>query len=151
MPVKTVHGHITRHIDSAFLALVVDHLDPMARVRPAHAARFGWPVFVAVSHHVIDFRLAKHFVRAHAELFDAIVEHRVTNSLPCTHQGLQFQAKRLLNGLPGVAGKRLHHRLERRREQKGMRHTTITQQGKRGFRAEAAVVSDDRPAEIQHG
>ncbi len=152
--VVAVHRHVARHVRRALVALVVDHRDAVAGIRPPHAARprrpadpaFGAAVHAAVADHVVDLGLAEHLVDHHPELVTAVREHGVADRLAGAHDGLQLQAElasRLRVGL--------QHGLERGGEQEGVGDPVFLHQRERGVRAEAAVVGNDGAAEIEAG
>ena len=148
---KAVQRHVTGHAHLAFLAVLVNHCHAVAGVAHAHAAGFGGPQRIAVAHDVVDLGLAKHLVGLDAQLLLTVAKHRVTHRLACAHDGLQLELELRADGARGGAGVGLHHGLECRREQEGVRHTAIAHQFECRLRAETSVEGHDGAAKVQRG
>ncbi len=144
--VEAVDRHIAGHAHRAFAAFVIDHRHPVAGVGLAHAAGPGWPHCRAVAHDVVDLGLAEHLVDRDAELLAAVVKHRVAHRLTGAHDALQLEFEMFARLRIG-----LHHGLERRGEQKGVRHAVLLHQAEGQLGTEAAVEGHDGPAEIERG
>ena len=151
MHVQAVQGHVAGLAHRTFLARVVNYRHPVAGVAHAHAAGFGRPEGAGVAHDVVDLGLAKHLVHGDAELLLAIAKHRVAHRLARAHDGFQAQTKLLTHSALCLAGKRLHHRLERRRKQKRVGDATVAHQRKGGLGAETPAKSHDLAAKVQRG
>ena len=89
MDVAAVQGDVAGRATPAFVAVVVDDRDAMARIRPPHAAGARRPANGAVADDVVDLGLAEHLVRDHAERVAAPGEHGVADRLAGAHDRAQ--------------------------------------------------------------
>ena len=138
----TSPGSPTRHRR----ARVVDDRDAVARVGPAHRARFRRPQRVRVADDVVHLGLAEHLVDRRAERLLRPREHRGAHRLAGAHDAAQPHVEVLAR--PRI---RLHHELERGREQERVADLVFLHQPERALGVEAAAVADDRLAEVQRG
>ena len=124
--------------------IVVDDRDTVPGVGPAHAAGACGPFLVRVADDVVHLGLAEHLVDRHAERGAAPVEHGLTHRFAGAHHRAQAQviaAARCVD--------RLHHHLQRGREQERVGHAITLHQLECAIGRETAAGADDRKPEVQ--
>ena len=117
----------------------------VARIRASHRARLRRPQRVRVADDVVHLGLAEHLVDRDAERVARPFEHRRADRFAGAHDRCAGSTSNAL-ARPRI---RLHHQLERGREQERVADLVLLDQPERALRVEAAAVADDRLAEIQ--
>ena len=114
-------------------------------IRPPHRSGLRRPQRLRVADDVVHLGLAEHLVDRHAERVARPFEHRRADRLSRAHDRC---ADRQIEPLARPR-KRLHHHLERGREQERVAHAVFRHQRERALGIESAAVADDRLAEIE--
>jgi hypothetical protein len=116
------------------------------RIRAAHRSGSRRPQRLRVADDVVHLGLAEHLVDRDAEGVARPVEHRCADGFARAHDRAQAKIESLLR-----ARARLHHQLERGREQERVADAVFRHQRERALRIEAPAIADDRLAEVQRG
>ncbi len=141
-----VHRDVARLAGGHLAAVLVDERDAVPRVGSPHRAGLRRPERVRVADDVVHLGLAEHLVHRDAERLARPLEHGGAERLARAHRAAQPDVEALAR-----PRERLHHQLERRREQEGVAHLIALDQAERALRIEAAAIADDRLAEVQRG
>jgi hypothetical protein len=127
--VVAVDRHVAGRASRTLGAAVVDHRDAMPRIRPPHAPGPRGPEARAIADDVVDLGLPEHLVDRDAELVAAVGEDGVTDRLAGAHDPLEHEPVALAR-----PRHRLHHRLQRGREQEAVGDAVALHQRECGIR-----------------
>ena len=139
-----MHRHFAQFANSRFLAVVGDDAYAVPRIRAAHGPGLRRPKRVRVADDVVHLGLAEHFIDRHAERILCPCEYRRADGLAGAHHAAQREVETRAR-----RGHRLHHHLQRRREEEGVSHTVLRHQRQRSLGVEPSPKAQDRTPEVE--